>query len=474
MRILIVSSESLPGSEDRNLPLVEELIRRGHDVRHTGPSQALVKAGFTSTAFAPEFVDWPQATVCRTRLFDDWAQLNRMIAWAQVVVFSMAKGYQEAAEYAAGLSKLIVYLADTSLHPWVWKADLIAAGSPYERDRMASLTGEDRVLDNRWARLYPLDDPPPVDIVVTGSTIMDQAAPQNSRLSKTDFLQKYGLDPAKRTAVWLPSSPACHDSWFKELYGRICASVEREAGFNLIIKPHPRDYVQAKQWATYEDAATPTWEQLAPGVTVCRAEDKWGCFRAADVLISSWTTTAIEAGLVRTPMLLVDYPAFSLNIIKLNEPRFKELLPRTRYTPPSRRTLGRVEPLLEILWDRVDSRTQAHLKERHTWEQGYYQVGSPEYIGTDCTMEELPRVLREGLYRFDNQKVFDEYAARYSAGLDGRAFLRIADLIESVEGYPVLAAKLRAQRSLTLKYGAPLRQSLSGTLRRIRNRLALS
>ena len=240
MRILIVSSESLPGSEDRNLALAAELIRRGHQVRHAGPARGL--PGFNGTPYRPEFAETPEALACGTELFNDWSRLRKMIAWAQVVILSMAKGYQEAAEYAAEMSKVIIWLADTSLHPWIWKADLVCAGSPYERDRLVSLTGDYRPLDKpvAFAQPTPLNGLHPGDIRLTGSVLHDQAA-FGGGLSREEFLIRYGLDPDKRTAVWLPSSPACHGDWFKGLYRRICGAVEG-AGFNLIIKPHPRDY----------------------------------------------------------------------------------------------------------------------------------------------------------------------------------------------------------------------------------------
>lgn len=475
MRILIVSSESLPGSEERNLDLAEELIRRGHSVRHAGPAQGLI--GFHSTAYGPEFPELPRAKACRTELFAAWSRLRRLVAWSQVVVFSVAKGYQDIADYAAQMSKVIVYLADTSLHPWLWRADLVCAGSPYERDRLASLTGLDempRLKVEHWARLSPLEELSEEDIPVTGTTLHDQAAPANRRLDRAAFLERYGLDPEKRTAVWLPSSPACHDDWFKGLYRRVCGAVEEEAGFNLIIKPHPRDYAGAKQGARYEDTVTPTWEQLAPGVRVCRPEDKWDCFREADVLLSSWTTAAIEAGLVRTPMLLVDRLSFGLEIIGRPDPALKELLPRTRYQSPSLRTLGVMEPLVRALARRVDPETREYLENCLASETDFYRIGFPEYLGTDCTMAELPRVLAEGLYRLDDRRAFDAYESRYSAGLDGRAYLRIADAVESVEKRPRTAAKLRAQNSFSRRYMVPLNHSRKEFSQKVRNRLAAS
>ena len=473
MRILIVTSESLPGSEDRNLPLAAELTRRGHEVRHTGPARAMLKAGFSSTTFEPEFAKLPQAAAVNTELFDSWAGLRRMIGWAQVVLFSMAKGYKEAAEYAAGLSKVIIFLADTSLHPWIWRADLIAVGSPYERDRMGALIDDFQIVPSNsyiWPSLIPQHGIGPDRIILTGSTLLDKAAPQNRGLSEAEVHSRYGLDEKKRTAVWLPSSPACHDPWFKDLYRRVCAAVE-EAGFNLIIKPHPRDYVGAKQLATYEDTLTPTWEQLAPGVRVCRAGDKWDCFRAADVLVSSWTTAAIEAALLKTPMLLVDPLPFTLEMIGLDHPRYKELLPGTRYSPPSRRTLGQMEPLIEVLKGRTDPRTEEYLEDCLKSETDFYLVGFPEYIGTESTMEELPRVLREGLYEFDDEEVFEDYAARYSAGLEGRAYLRIADAVESVESDPRLGPKLALAGSGLHCLRKRSSLALAGLVRRIVNRL---
>ena len=453
MRILIVSGESLPGSEDRNLPLAAELIRRGHSVRHTGPDKAMAGAGFSSTTYEPEFAQTPEAVACRTELFETWGQLRRMISWAQVVVFSVAKGYKDVAAYAADLSKIVIWLVDCLLHLWVWYADLVAVSSPYERDRLIAITGKHRIPKpkGRVKRLGWLPeiyvDIEPDRFHVTGSTILDRAAPRNRRLSKKAFFTKYGLDMDKKTAVWLPSSPAVHSQWFKGLYQRVCRIVKDEAGFNLIIKPHPRDYAGNKQESTYENTQIPTWQQLAPNVVVCDPEDKWDCFRAADVVIAPYTTAVIEAALVATPALLVDILPFALEIVGFIDPGLKKFLPRRRYSPPSRRSLITKEYILDALRGKIDPEIEKSIEESIQDEQYYFQVGAFEYIGTDCTVEELPEILEKCLYRFESKDVFSAYAERYSGGLDGRSYFRIADLVESVETDPEFIQKLAKERS---------------------------
>ena len=171
-------------------------------------------------------------------------------------------------------------------------------------------------------------------------------------------------------------------------------------------------------------------------------------------------------------MLLVDSLAFGLETVGLTDPALKELLPWSRHTTPSRRSLGQMEPLLQVLEGRVDPETREYLENCLASEQEFYRAGFPEYIGTDCTMEELPQVLAQGRYRFEDQAVYDDYAVRYSAGLDGKAFLRIAEVVESVEREPRTAAKLEAQGSLSLRYGALLKQSWKSFAVRVKNRLA--
>lgn|GEM_PF-4771196 len=439
MRILIVTGEAIPSSEGRNLELAAELMAWGHEVRHTGPARIMARKGFTTTTFDPAFAELPQARACRTRLFTSWPELRRMIAWAELVLFSTAKDYREIARYARDLGKVIIWQCDFSTHGWAWYADRVAATSHYDAERLAAFTGLDRSIFR-----------------ATGSVCYDQADPKHQRLTRAQFCAKYGLDGKKLIAVWLSHKPGVHSPDYKERYRKICGIIGRHPDYDLIIKPHPREYERYRQEKTYLDAETPTWTQLAPGVPACEAEDKWDCLRHADILISRQTGTVVDASLFGKPFLLVDNIEFWCVLYGLEDPNLLSLLPRRRFKPPGLAELNPVHLMESCLGQVDDPRVRRLLDRARASREHKFPTGYLEYVGTECTLGELEGVLSTQGWRVEDEGLFKDYVARYCLAGDGRAYQRVADLVESVQADPVLSAKLARAGSGPRRWAAHL------------------
>jgi len=456
LRILIVSSESIPGAEGRNLKLAAELIARGHSVRHTGPSRAMVEQGLLLTTYPDEFAQRPEARQCRTELFSTWAELNRLIDWAQVVVLSSVKGYAQTADYAHQMGKVIIWHLDFLFHMWCQRADLVAVAGYFDLHRVAVLTGLDTSK-----------------IQVTGSVMFDLAAPRQERLSRTEFCRKYGLDPDKKIAVWLPGTPASHHPNISETYRRICRTVTEQPDFELIIKPHPRDYDGVKQGRRYEDVQTPTWQQIAPGFKVCQAQDKWDCFRHAEVLISRHSMVCVEAGLLRKPIIFVDMLEYCLDRMALHQPYLRQMLPQDRLSGPHIKEMNLPKALENVLLSPIEPAARKRLIRALARYSRSFPTGLPEYIGVECSLSRLAQVLSSGGYRPQDEAVYRDYVTKYCRSDDGQAFVRLADVVESVQEDPVLAVKLTRARSKTRQtlnraawLGRGLRLRLAGRLGR--------
>ena len=219
MRILIISGESFPGFEGRNLPIAIELIRRGHDVVHTGPTSSMKEQGFLSTTFNSSFADRVDAKEANTRLFSTWNELKRFIDCSQVVLFGTAKHYKNAADYARVEGKVILWHRDVGpTHIWLRNPHRVAVRGCFEIDEVKRHSG----LDEN-------------DIRVTGCTQFDAAAPSNERLNKREFCEKYNLDPNKNTAVFLSATPAYHTDYVKKNYHQIFEVISSVANHNLMI-----------------------------------------------------------------------------------------------------------------------------------------------------------------------------------------------------------------------------------------------
>lgn len=454
MRILVVSSESLPGAEDRNLPLARELIRRGHEVVHTGPTHAMAGYGFTMTTYDPGFAEVAEAVQANTRLFSSWEEMVDLVDRAQVLLFGVAKGYDGVVRYAAREGKVVLWQRDVSAdHAWIRYADLVAVRGSGDVEVTMERTGLPRER-----------------IVVTGCTMFDRAAPQNMRLDRQAFCRKYGLRADNKIVVFCTTGPAAHIEPLKEDYRRICAAVRGLSGFDIVIKPHPREFARIKQGLRYSDAETPTWRQLAPGVPACEPCDIYDCYRHAEVLVTQNSSLFKEAALFHKPILEISIAESRANEFGVDPGELSRLLPARRFRPPSRRPwtfLGCLGEVYEQLPAGPIKDGAANLMK--TYHSVFGNQGA-EYIGSECSVAELADVLAGGAYVFDDAESYEALVERYCFANDGLAYLRVADAVEGVARNPVLATKLKGLRGLA-RFGSYLRRKSRPFRARLKGRI---
>lgn len=449
MRVLVVNAEAFNGFESRSLALARELIERGHRVVHAGPADTMRDRGFGLTTFDPTFAETAEAQAARTRLFSSWDELAGLVDWCQVLLMGIGKSYEAITAYATTEGKVVLWHRDIgSDHLWITDADRVAARGRFEIPALAAHAGL-----------------PPDRIVVTGCVQFDAAAPHRGRLDKAAFCRKYGLDESKRTAAFLATGPAGHAENVKANYRRICAAVLGVAGFNLIIKPHPREFARSKQDTTYADAETPTWVQLAPGVPACAPCDTYDCFRHCDVLLTQNSDVFKEGALLHKPILEVAIPEARAHHLGIPAQELTRLLPRQRFTPPGRKPwtrLGCLERAPHLL--AAGSVRDNALKLIEDFRR-LYDGHTPDFIGSECSLDELGDVLGSGAYAFDDDDAYDTYVSEYCFANDGLAYKRVADFVEAVERDPQLAPKLRRTQGVGRLRGYAKRQAR--TVRRL-------
>ncbi|HER26155.1 MAG TPA: hypothetical protein ENI69_03505 [Rhodospirillales bacterium] len=354
---------------------------------------------------------------CHTDLFSSWDDLHGMIDWAEVVLFSLAKHYNSAADYAREKGKVILQHLDvTAMHTFLYNPDIIAVRGAFDVQRIMRETG------------LPRDA-----IEITGCTQLDQAVSTKNYPSREAFCAEYGLDPEKKIALFVSTCPAGHRPSTQSLYKRVCDIVKESSGHALIIKPHPREYGAVKQDVFYGDSDTPPWECYSPGVPACRQEDGIDAFRYCDVIIAQMAWTCFEAALFRKPTIYVDMPEFwfAASIASIGSERLRKNLLRRRYSPPGRRTWFPLGNTLLSFEGIRDGEIRDALRKAVLERMGGRMFSLlPEYVGCECSVDELADVLNAGKYRIDDQEIFDDYADTYFCGRDGSAYKRIADMVE--------------------------------------------
>lgn len=107
--------------------------------------------------------------------------------------------------------------------------------------------------------------------------------------TRADLAAKYGLDPARPMALWLPNR---EDGQSPE-YGRIIAQA-RAAGFGVLVKLHPWEYKQLRHG----------FDPYGQGMT---SAQKWGV-PAMDERDTSWALKFCDVGLMRGSSLGLELP----------------------------------------------------------------------------------------------------------------------------------------------------------------------
>lgn len=132
-------------------------------------------------------------------------------------------------------------------------------------------------------------------VAVTGAVRFDSMFERSPSAPREELLQELGLDPARKTVLYLGSSAfvAPREPEFVE---RWAAAVPD--GLNLLVRPHPGN-ADDERWATVDGAV------VAPPVVRDRPQDLYDQVFVSDAVVGLNTSAEIEAAIVDRPVLTV-------------------------------------------------------------------------------------------------------------------------------------------------------------------------
>jgi hypothetical protein len=143
-------------------------------------------------------------------------------------------------------------------------------------------------------------------VVVVGAVRFDPVFDTNPSADREHLLGELGLDPGRKTVLWLGSSafvsprePELVEEWVARL--RATRDEELEHA-NVIVRPHP---------GTVGDPAWAEWQPPAGAVVPTpvvreRAQDLYDQLFVSDAVVSLNTSAEIEAAIVGRPVLTVE------------------------------------------------------------------------------------------------------------------------------------------------------------------------
>ena len=369
-RILVVSGSYIVDHPKKDLGIVRELQRRGHRVRHVVIGRD-VPPPYPRSAVEHDDDFRAVGSVWVNRR----AGVLPFMVGSEVLLIPIHKGIGDLCRWAQRLGKVVVQHDNHGgLDSYYYGADLAAVKGPYFAE----------FVRRRWGLAEDV-------VVSTGCVQFDAAVGlEVERKSRDEFCRIYGLDPAKRIAVWLPTQDhrqRQYYEWSANKYREICEIVSQTTNHNLIIKPHPADYLE-----DYKGGLTPDgqhgWLALFPQGAVCRPEHKYACFRHCDVGLANWSSIGLEFPIFRKPFLYVDVA---------ENPRLEYLRQHPFTDHPVEHDRG---------------------------------APVPGFVGQVCASAELPRILETCSYEVKDEQLYDRHIARFLHRADGRAFERVADLVE--------------------------------------------
>jgi hypothetical protein len=246
-------------------------------------------------------------------------------------------------------------------------------------------------------------------VVITGGILHERWQP-GPLAEREDFLRRYGLDPARRTALFFPKGVRIFEDklngWFKERgvavnewYLRTTERIVRavdEAGVNLIVKMHPSAYAS---YRTHADEEYAFWTQY-PRVAVLAPEDTYAAYAHADVGLSIVGHAVLDLAYHLRPFVYVDSAEAPLPA-KL-----------AYWTKPGLCTLP-IGP--SVGW--------AAPPPEHP--NPYFA----SWVGAYCTSGELRATLAHERYGDEDPEHYRAFNHEFWSGADGRAADRIADEI---------------------------------------------
>ena len=397
MNILIFTPYFYPGHEKRDINIVREFIKNNFNVVYAVPTERIQSYSFPGY---PEFYkNDPDFLSINTFWFHKRYDFFKKIDDVDVVLTGTIRG----------ASDIMTYIKKTGKH-LIQHQDIGGFINSHSFPDLYCVRGE-------WhkQRLMKYLSFPENKIRITGCVQFDPARPDNkTTYSKLDFCKKYNLNPNKKIAVWLPSSPANHSPYYKQLYKDVIQKIKTSDGFQVIIKGHPSDYSGHKRDRNYSTINEPSWKILSPDTPICQLEDSYHCFRFCDVGVSEGSSVSMEFPLFHKPFIYVNFqesllPSGIENIVKIpRESNFSSAL--------SKLTVHEnVMKLAQV----------CHKMPTNYTNPKRYENGEFEYVGLECNIVQLHDVLSSGCWEINDHSVYDNYIQKYCYKNDGLAYKRI-------------------------------------------------
>ncbi len=146
-----------------------------------------------------------------------------------------------------------------------------------------------------WRLLCQVSSYPPKSVVPVGQPRYDVMSRSSELYDRGDFLKRHGIE-GKRGVVLLMTQPFLGESERYRL-SELAARAVAGSGHALVVKPHPRE--KPGYYKNIVKAIVPDAILLDP-----RADAAEAIF-ASDVMVTGFSTTAIEAAVLRKPVVFV-------------------------------------------------------------------------------------------------------------------------------------------------------------------------
>jgi hypothetical protein len=428
LKILVFSPIFVPGFEQKDIPLANELERRGHVVTYAVTSTVLwEKKLFGFPGFPLSLQSESPFKDLATVWIESAGQLRSLICECDVLLLGHCRVFRylrDPVEYAKKLKKCVVVHADhtdfgTAYNP---ASDVLCLQGEHFKERYLNFLLPNSKLDRVK------------EIVVTGAVRFDTAHWENLMHQPKQyekFCEQYGLDKSKKLILWLPSGPQTHTELVKKYYEEICKIVLR-AGFNLLIKGHPTDVMMRKSESRYGRKAK-SWDVLTPGLPVCRSEDFFVAIKFASAGVSIESSVAYDLMYFGVPIIYVGRYRHMWG-------RIRSAIGDTSPSPekfevPNKELVMRCFGSSPTIDNRISTLPSGSNEKRDAERMLSWEIYHKLYfLGAEVDLDDLASALQDaesiGVVKGPNLEKLREIQRDYFMSLDGRAYLRIADVVE--------------------------------------------
>lgn len=309
MRILLILGVFIRERLYRELPLVNELIKRGLNVTIGVPSEAISLTGYSN-----DIIRSDEMRPFKCTYLDSPSEFRQQIDRFDAIVAGTWKQYTPFIEYARARGKFtLVYNSTTGLDHWTAGAEYTCLKSRFTRKMLESWTSHGLIRDACE------------HIFVTGAVAHAQGSQDLSKLSEEEFRAYYGFTDAPIAMVF-PKGLAAMErkvrKWFpdwterkhrkyvegmKNSYLKIC-TIAPKPGYQVLVKLHPSTYAEFFESG---DRELGFWKSIN-SVRILEPRHCYDAYRYARVGISINSHSALDMGYHKKPFIYVESDQFEV------------------------------------------------------------------------------------------------------------------------------------------------------------------